>query len=136
MQTDRAAAAPTSKRTRNLISRIVAALMVVSSLVSIVLGKQYPLQSIERLALALVPVPFFLAGIGVIVWGARSCDELHRRIQFEALAFAFAASIALVHLVGAVQFAGYMRDFGMAETLMGILLLYVAGLGLAWNRYR
>jgi hypothetical protein len=124
------------KRRRRLVSYVSAALIIVVSLVSIHFRHQVPVGSTASLVWALLPVPFLLFSIGVSVWGARSCDELQRKIQFEALAFAYTCVFALLFVVMSLQSAGYWKWFGAAESMMATTLLYPAGLLLARNRYR
>ncbi len=77
----------------------------------------------------------FLPWVIATFW---SMDELHRRVQFEALAFAFPAAIVLLMLLGLLQLAiplpPHLFDF---RNIWPILpMLYFAGLALAWRRYR
>ena len=135
MSTITASASP-ERRRRRTISRIVAGLFVVSSLVAVYWVKDIPKGTTQSLLVSLIPIPFAFLSLATIVWTTRTCDELMRKIQFEALAFALASTFALVELVMLVQLGGFWKWFGMAETMIAICVLYLTGLGLAWNRYR
>ena len=124
------------RRRRKTINRIVAVLFAVSSLVAVFWGKTLPKGTTQSLIVALIPMPFLLLSLATIVWTTRNCDELMRKIQFEALAFALASLFAVIELVMLVQLAGFWQGFGMAETMIALCALYLIGWGLAWNRYR
>ena len=135
MSTITASASP-ERRRRRTISRIVAALFVLSSFLAVYWVRGMPKGTTESLLVSLIPIPFALLSLVTILWTTRTCDEMIRKIQFEALAFALAALFAVVELVMFVQLAGFWKWFGMAETMIAICVLYLMGLGLAWNRYR
>jgi hypothetical protein len=124
------------KRRRKTIQRIVAILFVVSSLVSVFWLRQIPKGTTQSLFVALIPIPFLLLSLATILWTTRMCDELMRKIQFEALAFALASLFAVIELAMLVQLAGFWKGFGTAETMIALCVLYMIGMGLAWNRYR
>jgi hypothetical protein len=124
------------RRTARIGGRISGALIIVASLVSLIFKHAIPAGSPASILLALLPFPFLIVGVGFAVWSARMCDELHRKIQFEALAFAYPAAFVLVFLALSLQGAGYWRGVGTAEVMMALCVLYPVGLLFAWNRYR
>jgi len=77
----------------------------------------------------------FLPWVIATFW---SMDELHRRVQFEALAFAFPAAIVLLMLLGLLQLAIPLppHPFDFRNIWPILPMLYFAGLALAWRRYR
>src|SRR5262245_31843018 len=106
------------RRRRKTINRIVAVLFVVSSLVAVFWRKGIPNGTTRSLSVAFIRMPFLLLSLSTIVWTTRHWDELMRKIQFEALAFALASLFAVVELVMLVQLAGFWKGFGMAETMI------------------
>jgi hypothetical protein len=88
--------------------------------------------------LALLPVPFFALLIHACVRGVRGLDELARRIQLEALAFAFPVAILVVFTVGLLDLAGFhgTNDWDPPRLWPLLLLPYWLGIVLANRRYR
>ena len=104
--------------------------------ISITVTRQQPnLSRVPQTAIMLLP----MLGAGLAVWaivrGHRRLDELQRRVQFEALSFAFAGTAFLTFGWGFLELVGYPRlpAFGIWP-LMGAL--WVAGLAVARRRYR
>ncbi len=81
------------------LSLLAAALMIVSSLII----KRDPSSEAVKVLAAAMPIPAFLAMFWVMVRAARRLDELHIRIQLEALAATVIAVSAIVVAYG--QFA-------------------------------
>ena len=96
-----------------------------------------PQGSAGALAVALVPVPAFAWLIHSIVRGIRALDELERRIQLEALAFAFPVALLVVFTAGLLHLAGFPGegDWDPPRLLPLVLLPYWVGLVLARRRY-
>ena len=88
--------------------------------------------------LALLPVPFFAAFLWLLIAGVRRADELERRIQLEALAFAFPATVMLLMALGLLQLATELNpnDWSYRHVWAFMPLLYLGGLVLARRRYR
>jgi hypothetical protein len=87
-------------------------------------------------ALSIVlPLPLLGAMIVVIARAARHLDEMHRLIQFEALALTVPVSALLVVLYGQLQKAGIlpMDDAALAYAI--ISLTYAACYFIAARRY-
>lgn len=90
-----------------------------------------------RVAVALVPLPFF----GWFLWRfmqlIRNSDELERRIQLEALAIAFPLAIATVMAFGLLERAGLQPVSGWPLKGMWVyfVIFYLVGRTIARRRY-
>ena len=103
--------------------------------ISITVTRQQPhLSRVAHTGLMLLP----MLGAGLAVWaivrGHRRLDELQRRVQFEALSFAFAGTAFLTFGWGFLELAGYPRlpAFGIWPLMA---TLWVVGLAVARRRY-
>ena len=92
----------------------------------------------EAVLLALLPVPFFAAFLWCFVSRLRLTDELERRIQLEALAFAFPVTMLLLMLLGLLELATELNpdDWSYRHVWMFLPILYFGGLALARRRYQ
>jgi hypothetical protein len=104
--------------------------------ISLTVSRQQPnLSTVAQAAILLLP----MLGAGLAVWaivrGHRRLDELQRRVQFEALSFAFAGTAFFTFGWGFLEIAGYPRlpAFGIWPLMAA---LWVAGLAIARRRYR
>lgn len=90
-----------------------------------------------RLMLAFVPTPVFALFLWKFIQGIRTADELERRIQLEALAFAFPIGVMLLTTLGLVQRAVDLnfQDWSYNHIWPYFVLFYLAGIGLARKRY-
>ena len=90
-----------------------------------------------RVIAALAPAP--LAGVALlaILRGARELDELERRIQLEALAFAFVLTLLFIMTLGLMELAIPLNrdDWSYRHVWAMLPPLYFAGLALARRRY-
>ena len=90
-----------------------------------------------RVVVALIPLPFYVALFVVAVRVTRRLDELKRRIQLEALAFAVIGMLLCTFCYGMV----IQADVG-APALDWVwvwvitVVFYIAGNLVAWRRYR
>jgi hypothetical protein len=91
-----------------------------------------------RVAIALLPAPF----LGWFVWHwmriVQKMDELERRVQLEALAFAFPLTVVWLTTIGLLS-TGAPADGGMfspQQSWLMLPLLYAIGLWRAHRRYR
>jgi 4-hydroxybenzoate polyprenyltransferase len=84
-------------------------------------------------AAAIAFVGFVLAELRAV----RLLDELQQRIQLEALAFAFPASVGVVMLLGLLQRFQELpaADLSYRHVWPVMIFLYVSGLALARRRY-
>ena len=94
--------------------------------------------SSSAILLALLPVPFFAAFLWCVITGVRMSDELERRIQLEALAFAFPLTMLLLMLLGLLELATELNrdDWSYRHVWMFLPLLYLGGMALARRRYQ
>ena len=91
-----------------------------------------------RVLVALLPVPFFVATLTLVVRGARDLDELQRRIQLEALAIAFLVTIVFLMTIGLLQRAIALpfEDWSYLHVWAYLPVFYFAGVAIASRRYR
>ncbi len=87
------------------------------------------------LVVAFLPVPFFILFLVGFLRTTRSLDELHQRIQLEALAFAFPTAVVIVMALGLVQKAGYLTNESFHDNWFLVAMPYFIGLLLARKRY-
>lgn len=106
------------------------------------IGARAGLESVEpgtgaALAFALLPVPFFAVLIWAYVRAVRGMDELGRRIQLEALAFAFPIAILVTFTVGLLHLAGFegTDDWDPPRLWPLLLLPFWFGVFRAQRRY-
>ena len=91
-----------------------------------------------RVAIALFPVPFFVWYLWTWFKGAAAMDELQRRIELEALGFAFPAAIVLLMTIGLLDLAITLNpdDWSLHHVWLMLPLFYYAGLWRAKKRYQ
>jgi hypothetical protein len=113
------------------------AVYIVLLVISIVVTKRMQLELPRAAVMVIALLPMIGAALAVwaIVRGIRRLDELQRRIQFEALSFAFAGTAFLTFGWGFLENAGQPRfpTFGVWP-LMAVL--WIIGLAIARRRYR
>ncbi len=88
-----------------------------------------------RIVISLAPV--IPAGLmcWAIIRNLRRMDEMHLRIQFEALGFAFAASALLTFSYGFLENVGFPHlSWLMVWPVMGVM--WIIGLAVARRRYQ
>ena len=90
-----------------------------------------------RVAAALAPTPIAGMALLSIIRGARDLDELERRIQLEALAFAFVLAVLLIMTLGLMELAITLNrdDWSYRHVWAMLPPLYFVGLGFARKRY-
>ena len=90
-----------------------------------------------RVIAALAPTPIAGAALLAIIRGARELDELERRIQLEALAFAFVIAVLLLMTLGLMELAVTLNrdDWSYRHVWAMLPTLYFLGLALARRRY-
>jgi hypothetical protein len=95
------------------------------------------LQTWQRVAIAVAPIPVAAIALGLIVRGARELDELELRIQLEALATAFLLTILFLMTLGLMQRAVTLKfeDWSYAHVWAMLPTLYFLGLIVARRRY-
>ena len=90
-----------------------------------------------KITLALAPTPLAGAALLTILREARELDELEKRIQLEALAFAFVLTLLLIMTLGLMELAVTLNrdDWSYRHVWAMLPPLYFAGLVLARRRY-
>jgi hypothetical protein len=111
---------------------VYAVLLVISLVMTTALQPVLPRAAF--IVITLLPMIGAALAVWAIVRGVRRLDELQRRIQFEALAFAFAGTAFLTFGYGFLENAGQPKfpTFGIWP-LMAVL--WVTGLAIARRRY-
>ena len=95
------------------------------------------IQPAARVAIALLPTPFFVWYLWTWMKGVASMDELERRIELEALGFAFPATVVLLMTIGLLDLAVTLApdDFSLHQIWLMLPMLYYIGLWRAKRRY-
>ena len=90
-----------------------------------------------RIVIALAPTPFFIWWLWTWLEGVSRMDELQRRIELEALAFAFPVSLVLLATLGLIDVAITLNpdDFSLRHVWLMMPMLYYIGLWRAQRRY-
>ena len=90
-----------------------------------------------RLAIATLPIPFFVWFLWTWMKGVSQMDELERRIELEALAFAFPLAVVLLMTLGLIELAINLSpdDSSYRHVWAMMPLLYYIGLWRAKRRY-
>ena len=91
-----------------------------------------------RVLIALLPTPFFAWYLWTWMKGVSQMDELQRRIELEALGFAFPSALLVLATLGLLDVAITLNpdDFSLRNTWLMMPLLYYFGLWLAKRRYQ
>lgn len=91
-----------------------------------------------RVAVALVPIPFFVSFLWLWMKGVGSMDELERRIELEALALAFPLMAVLLMTLGLLEAAAGLNadDWGYGHVWLMMPMLYYVSLWRAKRRYQ
>lgn len=94
--------------------------------------------SSARVLIALLPAPFFAWYLWTWMKGISEMDELQRRIELEALGFAFPSALLVLATLGLLDVAVTLDrdDFSLRNTWLMMPLLYYIGLWLAKRRYQ
>ena len=91
-----------------------------------------------RIAVALLPTPFFGWYLWTWMKGVSRMDEMQRRIELEALGFAFPSALLVLATLGLLDVATTFdaNDFSIRNTWLMMPMLYYIGLWLAKRRYQ
>jgi hypothetical protein len=91
-----------------------------------------------RVLIALLPTPFFAWYLWTWMKGVSRMDELQRRIELEALGFAFPSALLVLATLGLLDVAITLNadDFSVRNTWLIMPILYYIGLWLAKRRYQ
>lgn len=128
----------TSRRSGIVIIAAGAVLMAVYLGFVAVTKRGEQLAPVVRVAAGLLAVAAFALFIVAQIRVLRGLDEMHRRIQLEALAIAFPTAILLVFTLGVLERAGIVVwGFQRLRDVWPLVVLpYVIGLAIATRRYR
>ena len=90
-----------------------------------------------RVIVALLPTPFFVWWLLGWMKGLLHMDELQRRIELEALAFAFPSALVFLAALGILDTAVPLKtaDFSLRHAWLMMPMLYYTGLWRAQQRY-
>ena len=93
--------------------------------------------SAARVAIALLPTPFFIYYLWTWMKGVSEMDELQRRIELEALGFAFPAAVVFLMTIGLLDLAVTLNpdDWSLHHVWLMLPLFYYVGLFRAKRRY-
>ncbi len=91
-----------------------------------------------RIVIALLPTPFFVYYLWTWMSGVGEMDELERRIELEALGFAFPAAVVFLMTIGLLDIAISLNpaDFSLRHLWAIMPIFYFAGLWRAKRRYQ
>jgi hypothetical protein len=94
--------------------------------------------STARVAVALIPAVPFAVFLWLFIKNIRNSDEMERKIQMEAMAFAFPMAILLPMVLGLLQLAVPLppEDWSYRHVWSFLPIFYFAGLALAWRKYK
>ncbi len=122
---------------RNVLLLVVSLIAAGALLGSALVLKLTELTVPWRIAVAMMPLPFYIAMFVVAVRVTRQLDELKQRIQLEALAY---ASIGM--LLSTISYGMLLKaDVGMPAlgwewVWVVTVVFYAAGNVIAWRRFR
>jgi hypothetical protein len=90
-----------------------------------------------RIAVALLPLPFFVWYLWTWTTGVGEMDELQRRIELEALGFAFPSALVFLMTMGLLDLAIPLGqdNFSLHQIWLMLPVLYYIGLWRAKRRY-
>ena len=90
-----------------------------------------------RVDIALLPPPFFVWYLWTWMKGVGEMDELQRRIELEALGFAFPSTLVFLMTVGLLDLASPLgpENFSLHQVWLMLPVLYYIGLWRAKRRY-
>ena len=90
-----------------------------------------------RVLIAVAPIPLFVWFLWIWMKGLGSMDELQRRIELEALAFAFPICVVLLMTLGLLELAMPLNkdDWSYRHAWAMMPVLYFLGLWRAKRRY-
>lgn len=89
-----------------------------------------------RVAVALLPLPFFFAFIWAELRWIRVQDEFHRGVLLESLAIAFPLSIGLAVVVESLQKAGLLSALSVGDVWPWMALTWLPAVWIAVRRYK
>ncbi len=130
---------PPNRRASMSVAWVVVVFWAVTFLgARLVLDKDLQLPAWVKVTAALVPILPTAMFLWLVVSALRELDELHRRVQLEALAIAYPLAILLLVTLGFLQLAIDLpaEDWSYRHVWPMLLCFYFIGLGISWRRYR
>lgn len=114
------------------------AIWVGSYLIALALQKYLVLSPALQIAVALIPVAPFVFFVQRFIAHLRNLDELHRRVHFEALAFAFPVAMLVLMTLGLLERSHvvWSEKVSYRHVWYYLPLFYLIGLTVSWRRYR
>ena len=91
-----------------------------------------------QVAVALIPVAPFLFFVHRFIAHLRNLDELHRRVHFEALAFAFPVAMLFLMTLGLLERSHLLaaENWSYRHVWYYLPFLYLIGIAISRRRYR
>ncbi len=128
----------TNQKTAKSNTLIACLLLVVSYAGARLFLERTDLSEWVRITLAVLPLPFFIWFLWSFIKMQREGDELERKIQLEALAFAFPSALVLLMTLGLLERAIGLNpeNFGITHVWQYLPILYFGGVAIASRRYR
>lgn len=127
-----------ARRSRRVPHMVLGISLVVALLGARVLVEATALPLWGRIIAAVVPVALFILWAAAFTRSVREeADELERRIQLEALAFAFACAFALLMGLGLLELVVKLppEDLSYRHVWALLPIFYFGGVALARRRY-
>ena len=115
---------------------LIGVLSVTSVLAANALLRTAQLAQGVRIAIALLPLPFFFAFIWAELRWIRHQDEFHRGVLLESLAIAFPMAIALAVVIESLQKAGLVPTLSVGDVWPWMALTWLPALWIAVRRYK
>ena len=96
------------------------------------------LSSTSRIIVALIPAIPFAAFLWLFITNIGQMDEMERKIQMEAMAFAFPMAVLLLMILALMQLAVPLspEDWSYRHVWPFLPIFYFAGVALAWRKYK
>ena len=116
----------------------VAAVWIITYFASRMALESVDLDKTTRVVVALLPALPFAFFLWLFVGNIGQLDEMERKIQTEALAFAFPMSVFLIMVLGSLQLAVDLspEDWSYRHVFPFLPIFYFVGVVLAWRRYK
>lgn len=88
-----------------------------------------------RVVVALIPLLPFAMLLWWVQRGLRDMDELHRKVNLEALAVSYPIAILMIMVMGLVDLAIGIPVAHFHKAWVFLMLLYFTALWVAWRKY-
>jgi hypothetical protein len=123
---------------KNEMPLVPTAIWVGSYLIALLLQKYLVLSAPMQIAVALIPVLPFVFFVQRFIAHLRNLDELHRRVHFEALAFAFPMAMLLLMTLGLLERSHLLsaENWSYRHVWYYLPFFYLIGIAISWRRYR